>query len=40
MKYIAFKLGYFDPYHFSRSFRREMGITPKIYRQQYYVPNE
>ncbi|UPZ34750.1 AraC family transcriptional regulator [Sphingobacterium sp. PCS056] len=35
IKEIAFKLGYFDPYHFSRSFNKEMGITPKIYRLQY-----
>lgn len=35
IKEIAFKLGYFDPYHFSRSFNKEMGITPKNYRQQY-----
>lgn len=40
IKEIAFKLGYFDPYHFSRSFNKEMGITPKIYRQQYYIPTE
>lgn len=40
IKEIAFKLGYFDPYHFSRSFNKEMGITPKIYRQQYDIPTD
>ncbi|WP_447770739.1 AraC family transcriptional regulator [Sphingobacterium faecium] len=37
---MAFKLGYFDPYHFSRRCNKEMDITPKIYRQQYCVPTE
>jgi len=35
IKEIAFKLGYFDPYHFSRSFNKEIGSTPKSYRQKY-----
>jgi AraC-like DNA-binding protein len=35
IKEIAFRLGYFDPFHFSRAFRREMGITPKEYRKKY-----
>jgi AraC-like DNA-binding protein len=30
---IAFRLGYYDPFHFSKAFRQEMGITPKEYRK-------
>jgi AraC-like DNA-binding protein len=35
IKEIAFRLQYYDPYHFSKSFSREMGLTPKAYRQRY-----
>lgn len=34
IKEIAFRLGYFDPFHFSKAFYKEMGITPKEYRKQ------
>ena len=33
IKEIAFKLGYSDPFHFTRAFRKEMDITPKEYRK-------
>jgi len=32
---IAFKLGYYDPFHFSKAFKQEMEITPKEYRKRY-----
>ena len=35
IKEIAFRLGYFDPFHFSKAFKREMEITPKEYRKRY-----
>ena len=35
IKEIAFRLGYYDPFHFSKAFRQEMEITPKEYRKQY-----
>lgn len=35
IKEIAFRLGYFDPFHFSKAFKLEMEITPKEYRRRY-----
>jgi AraC-like DNA-binding protein len=35
IKEISFRLGYYDPFHFSKAFRQEMGITPKEYRKKY-----
>ncbi len=35
LKEIAFCLGYYDPFHFSKAFKLEMGITPKEYRKRY-----
>lgn len=35
IKEIAFRLGYYDPYHFSNAFIKEMGITAKEYRKRY-----
>ena len=35
IKEIAFRLKYYDPFHFSKAFNREMGITPKEYRRKY-----
>jgi AraC-like DNA-binding protein/quercetin dioxygenase-like cupin family protein len=35
IKEIAFRLGYYDPFHFSKAFRQEMEITPKEYRKRY-----
>lgn len=32
---IAFRLGYYDPFHFSKAFKQEMGIRPKEYRKKY-----
>jgi AraC-like DNA-binding protein len=35
IKEIAFRLGFYDPFHFSKTFLREMEITPKEYRRRY-----
>ena len=35
LKEIAFRLGYYDPFHFSNAFKREMNITPREYRRKY-----
>lgn len=35
IKEISFKLNYYDPFHFSKSFSKEMEITPKEYRKRY-----
>lgn len=35
IKEIAFRLGYYDPFHFSKAFHKEMDITPKEYRNKY-----
>lgn len=35
IKEIAFRLNYYDPFHFSKAFHKEMGITPKEYRRKY-----
>jgi len=35
IKEIAFRLGYYDPFHFSKAFKQEMEITPKEYRRRY-----
>jgi AraC-like DNA-binding protein len=35
IKEIAFRLGYYDPFHFSKAFKQEMEITPKEYRKRY-----
>jgi len=36
IKEIAYRLGFYDPFHFSKSFRKVMEITPKEYRRRYY----
>ncbi len=35
IKEIAFRLNYYDPFHFSNAFHKEMEITPKEYRKRY-----
>ncbi|MDR1556907.1 MAG: AraC family transcriptional regulator [Tannerellaceae bacterium] len=35
---ISFRLGFEDPYYFSRSFTRIMGISPKKYREEKSIP--
>lgn len=39
IKEIAFRLNYYDPFHFSKAFHHEMGITPKEYRKKYQDKN-
>jgi len=36
IKEIAFKLGYYDPFHFSKAFLNEMRITPREYKKRYH----
>jgi len=35
IKEIAFRLNYYDQFHFSKAFQKEMEITPKEYRSRY-----
>ncbi|MDL2208591.1 AraC family transcriptional regulator [Parabacteroides sp. OttesenSCG-928-O15] len=35
IKEIAFRLHYYDPFHFSNAFHKEMEITPREYRKRY-----
>jgi len=35
IKEISFRLNYYDPFHFSKSFSKEMEISPKEYRKRY-----
>ena len=35
IKEIAYKLEYYDPFHFSKAFKKEMELTPKEYRIKY-----
>lgn len=35
IKEIAFRLGYYDPFHFSKSFQAEMKSSPKKYRKDH-----
>lgn len=37
IKEIAFKLGFYDLFHFSNTFKKEMGISPKDFRKQYNI---
>jgi AraC-like DNA-binding protein len=34
-KEIAFRLGFYDPFHFSKAFVKEMEISPREYRKRY-----
>ena len=34
IKTIAYNLGFFDQYHFSKVFKDVMGISPKNYQKQ------
>jgi transcriptional regulator GlxA family with amidase domain len=34
---VAEKLGYVDPYHFSKTFKRVTGLAPDHYRKQFHV---
>jgi len=40
IKEIAYKLNYFDPFHFSKAFIKEMEIPPKEYRKRYWMKNK
>lgn len=35
IKEIAFRLGFYDPFHFSKSFKHEMNLSPRVYRRKY-----
>lgn len=35
IKEIAFRLGFYDPFHFSNAFKLEMEISPREYRERY-----
>jgi len=35
IKEIAFRLHFYDPFHFSKNFTKEMKISPKEYRKKY-----
>ncbi|MCK9507400.1 MAG: AraC family transcriptional regulator [Pigmentiphaga sp.] len=35
IKEIAYYLGFYDPFHFSKAFQDEMEISPKEYRKRY-----
>jgi AraC-like DNA-binding protein len=39
VKEIAWELGYTNPFHFSRSFRRYADMSPRAYREQYFRHN-
>jgi AraC-like DNA-binding protein len=39
VKEISWDLGYSNPFHFSRSFRRYADMSPRAYREQYYRHN-
>ncbi|MEJ1241995.1 AraC family transcriptional regulator [Chryseolinea sp. T2] len=34
IKAIAYSLGFFDQYHFSKVFKEVMGVSPKLYKKQ------
>ncbi|MDL2303464.1 AraC family transcriptional regulator [Dysgonomonas sp. OttesenSCG-928-D17] len=36
IKEIAFRLNFYDQFHFTKAFVKEMEITPKEYRKRYY----
>ena len=38
IKNIALEVGYESAAHFSRIFKREVGMTPQEYRDQFYLP--
>ena len=37
IKEIAYLLGFYDPFHFSKAFHSEMGMTPKAFRIKYQL---
>ncbi len=37
IKQIAFILGYSDPYYFSKTFQKSMGISPRAYRNRIHI---
>ncbi len=34
VKQVAAQLGFADPFHFSRTFKRVLGLSPEAFRQQ------
>jgi AraC-like DNA-binding protein len=37
IKAIAYQLGFFDQYHFSKLFKQIIGVSPKIFRSKNAV---
>lgn len=37
---VAQRLGYGDPYYFSRQFRKAVGVSPRTYRKGGYFYGE
>lgn len=39
IKEIAWEVGYANPFHFSRAFKAFSGVSPSVYRRDYYRKN-
>jgi AraC-like DNA-binding protein len=39
VKEIAFRIGYADPYYFSKDFAKKMGMSPRRYRNRFVMRN-
>ncbi|SFC87798.1 AraC-type DNA-binding protein [Zunongwangia mangrovi] len=40
VKEICNKIGYEDPYYYSRAFKKLMGMSPSKYRKEYHTPKK
>lgn len=36
---ISFRVGFQNPYHFSRLFTRRFGVSPRVYRKKAWMPH-